>query len=765
MGDFQNTKMYTHDRLSNFINNYTNYVDQLLATAQTQGDLYVYNHYEYSPNGITMTPLGRLPATALANLAPWAANSGVTNTPDGWKMNLGIQYNTIKTEDQSSLGATSTTPGLQYKAIVLPNSAYSTNPNTFLANSPSIINLFSEASGNVILQQGTASSMDTYANAFQDPNGQIPAQTLNQGGTTFATEWYGFFKPAALGNYIFSIDLGNTGGYVYMWVGNKAVCEYIPQNSDIAFNRRTFTYNVLNPGYYPIRIQYYNAIDLQNPSAFTFGLTVQQQSISGTLTDVPTSSCFNVINGGTYVPRIQYCAFVSQSPTYLKSGKFLCYMLTLDPYSPTDLAQFYQTLNQYKFGMQSQQYDTLQGVVQFGQLPDGTTYTPVSSDVNSLPECFSIYRLDVDLRMGKTFQINTQANADNLYMMNQINPNPPPPNNPVLSFAGNYHELPNYYPNAPAGDMSIYNQATNVDGEACKLACNANQNCNHYFTYTSNGSPQCIIDTTNSIPNFNQIQPTTGTVQPVDAGSSSLFMRNLQFVEPTCNGMNSGGTVAGPIANVKTVANVNAYNNSVFPYSSYTWSPDMISSVTDIGVCGDARFRVMTNDAASILFKNATYSADGTWTVNGQAGQDTQQWSAWQPGTAEGFQTVATVVAPGPETKYTDAISDTADAIQANLYNERQYGQLMDAINRKYNQLSQHDIPKYVALRDELNNTYNADFSGNTLLYLRNKPIPTVQEKHIMDIQEQNTSQNLVYVLGTLTVATLLVLAMVIARE
>ena len=771
MGDFQNTSMFTHNRLSDFVNGYKDYVDQLLVKAQQEGDLFKYNHYEYSPNGITMTPMGRIPATAFTGLTNWTANSGITNTPDAWKMNLGAQYNAIKTADQQTLATMPMANGLQYKIIVLPNAAYSSNPNTFLANMPFIMNSFSEASGNTILQQGTAPSMDTYANAFQDPNMQIPAQALNNAATAFGAEWNGVFSPTTLGNYIFTVNLGSTGGYVYGWIGDKAVCEYIPQNADFTASTTTFTFNAKHPGYYPVRLQYYNGINVINPS-FTFSLTVQQQTTAGSLVPVPTSSCFYVINGGNYVPPLLYCAFVSQSPTYLKAGKFLCYLLTLPPASPADLTTFYQILHTNKFAMQAQQYDVDQGVVQFGQLPDGITYTPVSSDVNSLPEVFSIYRLDVDLRMGKTFQIDTRPNGDNLYTMRQVNPNPPAPNKPILSFAGDYHQLPNYYPNAPSGNMQIYSQATDLNGEACKLACNANQNCNHYFTYTSNGNPKCIIDTANAVPSFNQIQPTTGTVSPIDAGSSSLFMRNLQFVEPTCNGISSGGTVAGPIAQIKSVNNVNDYTNSTFPYSNYLWSNEMVNSVTDIGVCGDAKFRTMSNDAAQILFQNATYKSDGTWTVNGQPGQDTQQWSAWTSGlasSAEGFQATAgnpvTMVAPAPATKYTDAISDTADAIQANLYNQQQYAQLMDKISQNYQQLSHQDIPKYENLRNQLNNNVNADFNGNTLLYIRTKPIPTVQQRNIMDINEQSNTQNMVYVLGTMTVATLLVLAILIARE
>jgi hypothetical protein len=51
------------------------------------------------------------------------------------------------------------------------------------------------------------------------------------------------------------------------------------------------------------------------------------------------------------------------------------------------------------------------------------------------------------------------------------------------------------------------------------------------------------------------------------------------------------------------------------------------------------------------------------------------------------------------------------------------------------------------------------DYDGDQLLYFRNKPIPSMQQQNVKDKNEQLVSQNLLYILGTLSAATVLVLA------
>lgn len=765
MSNNADTKLFTYDRLNDFVKNYKEYINNLITKSEgPDGNLYKYYHFEYSPNGINITDIGRIPSQLIISspsntpsatpstgsiIKPepstntWANNwtpFTTTNTVNAWKMSLSKTYNATKTNAQKSLNMKSIKPGLQFSIIQLTSNAYSTNYNSFQTNSKSFINSFSDPSSTVLVPPTIVTSMDTYVNAFQDPNKQLFPTFVSKQQLTFGCEWTGFFKPTSVGNYVFTMNANS--GYFYVWIGDKSVCEYTPSNLDIYNGSQTFTINITEVKYYPIRIQFYEQITPQM-SPLTFSLDIQFMNVDGTTTQIPTNNCLYAIynsDGTNYVPPLLYCAFVSQSPADFLLGKFKCYRYDLDKTTPADLISFYAFLNKYKFSMQSQKYDMDNGGINigFGKLPDNVKYTPVSGDVNSLPDRFSIYRLDTDLRMGNSYQVDTRIGGDALYSMRMMDPS-------LLNYAGSYNQLPDYFPENQ--DLTKYQPATNDDGEACKINCNNTQNCSHYYTYMSNGHPKCIIaNATMPSPSFNQILPNNTPNNSIDAGSSSLFMRNLQLIDPSCSIVGNSTPGQGPpIANINTVNSVNVNDNS-FPYSNYNLSTNTITTNAHLGVCGDASYNLYMNNAAQILYQNTTYNRDGTW-INSPS---------------EGFQTGSTPLA---QTKYTDAINDTSDSIRAGLQNQQQYAQMMQQINSNYSNLAYTDIPAYLKTRSEMENNVNYDFSGNELLYFRNKPIPTTQQQNIIDNNQGAHTQNLQYVLGTLTAAALLVLALIIGQE
>ena len=57
------------------------------------------------------------------------------------------------------------------------------------------------------------------------------------------------------------------------------------------------------------------------------------------------------------------------------------------------------------------------------------------------------------------------------------------------------------------------------------------------------------------------------------------------------------------------------------------------------------------------------------------------------------------------------------------------------------------------------------DYKGDTLLHFRNKAIPQLREKHVTDNNEQYVTSKLMLSLGTLSAATLIVFAIMLARE
>ena len=85
-------------------------------------------------------------------------------------------------------------------------------------------------------------------------------------------------------------------------------------------------------------------------------------------------------------------------------------------------------------------------------------------------------------------------------------------------------------------------------------------------------------------------------------------------------------------------------------------------------------------------------------------------------------------------------------------------------INSTYANLSDN-IQNYNQMRTFMENDVNYDLSGNTLLHFRNTRKPTVREQNALDSNEGGLTQNSLYILGTITAASLLILAVLLGRE
>ena len=755
MSNFQDTTLFTYDRLNAFVSQYKQKLNSIMTAAeQTAGGLYEYYHFEYSPKGIQTTDLKRIPQQILSACTNWTAFIEL-NTPDSWKLNAGQQYLKIKNEDVAYSKTLQKTPGLAFTLITTP--AIPTDYNSFkaVANSPTYINAFSNSSA---FSSGIASSLTGYSTSFNDPNGDNLVNFAKTNVQGFACEWYGYFYPTnGVGTYTFTVSGIESGaGYYYAWIGNKAVCEYtgFANNVDIYTNSPTFTMAISEEQYYPIRIQFFaNNTPNLTTSQINLALSIQKDGTT------VTNSLYTLKNsdGSNYYPLLQYCAFVSLSPANLQQGQFQYYYNDLtNPavnqsiYGPQGI---YTVINTQKFNMQSGLFDKDDSNQKdFGTLPDRTHWTPVQNFTSETPDpkpyAYSIYRLDVDLRMGKTFQINPVANSDGTYPMSPMNPT-------LLDYASTYNEFPNYYPSETTNNTQVLSKfapnllqtATSDTPEQCQANCSNNPKCGYYYTYMSeNKIPQCVIDTDNSEPTFNQIPPTNPNNSSETYMKGSLFLREKQFVQPKCPGESiaANGQQYNPnYISFTSVQNTDKYGAN-FPFSKYQLGPE-INDVSGIGVCGDAAngLAQQTDMAKAILFDNALYTNYGSsWTEGMQSG----------PGSS-------------PSAKVTAAMKDTRDNIRANLQNQQQYANMMNTVNANYQQLTHRKIPHYLETREILESNPNYDYNGNTLLYYNAEPVPTVQQQRVIDADQGVVRQNSLYVLGTLTAATLLVLALILGRE
>jgi len=754
----KDTTFYTNNRLTDYLKNYTEYVTTVLGSSQDE--LYKYYHFDHSPDGIKKKNLGRIPSGLLTGVNPassgmidptypnvsnpksypapisaWDFNNTTqtannitqsVNTPDGWFMELSKSYSKIKTAELDNYKKYEISAGLTYKLttdISYIQQKPQQNLNPYQVNKSAMqyfITQFTRIPNSSSVSCGK-SMMDSFDRALNIP--ELSSKYSNPLGI----EWFGYFKPPALGVYTLTLNVGQ--GFAAIWVDDDALYDYTYKNGYFTSpSILPLNIQITEPKYYPIRIQYYaNSIE-----SLTSGQRVFDLKIVNTKTSKPlnNSEVFFTINKNTYYPPLLYCAFVSSNLQTFSLGEFQCYVCNTQKDTSH---QFTDIILKYKFDIENNVFDVDRGTpnqTNFGILPNGITYTEVFDAKSKYPSTFSVYRIDVDPRMGNTYQINTQKTG--IYPMNPIATD-------ILTPANTYEEIDNYYV-----DTATSFQAS---PEACKTQCNKNsETCNYYFTYTANGSDRCVIDTTStktmkSIPNFSQIRPASGSNinLNVDVGSSNLYMRNNELHPPPCD-------ITGPIS-VQPVINTSNYTKA-FPYALYDLDPTPIKDLSFVGVCGDASYLTISQGAYNILFDNTAYQKDGQWKNSSGAWTNT-----------EGFDET-----PIP-TKYTNALSDTRDVVNAELQNSKIYAEKQQKINDNYGLLGKKNIPQYLGMRDMMNANDRYDYNGNILLYYKNQPIPNLQEQNIIDSKQGFHMQNSLYVLGSLTAATLLILAIILGRD
>jgi hypothetical protein len=183
------------------------------------------------------------------------------------------------------------------------------------------------------------------------------------------------------------------------------------------------------------------------------------------------------------------------------------------------------------------------------------------------------------------------------------------------------------------------------------------------------------------------------------------------------------------------VNNTSNYSDN-FRYAKYSISDEVINEPAKVGICGNHNFIEHQNDAKKILYDNAKYFNNGSWT--------------------EGFES--------KNSKTTNAINDTGDVIRNNLTNEKQYAKKMDNIDEQYDDL-QEKIPELNHLKHIMTENAKYDFKGDELLHFRTHEQPNIRKKKIIDNNELFVNSELLFTLGTVTTATLIVFAIMLARD
>jgi len=769
--------MITHNRLNDFSSVYTNYLNKLESNDQAGGNTDGYKFYRFvsSPDAVVLFDFGRVTSSDIkkAGLTSWKALPG-TNTPDAWKIQVGSNYSDIKRKDYSDIESARTgkhgtnirsvVSGLSYKIITLINNnpanndPYKTAPINTPKSTSSGINYVKNVQKelginsendfiNAVVDQGwidsfrskptplgTTVDFSSYNKLFQS----LSDKTINSNAV--GVEWFGYFRPPDINSQYSFIFSTSNGGNFLMWLGNKAICEYTPTNADIMYPNVEFTPKnpIREPKYYPIRIQYYANSNSDLSRNFSFRI----KNLT-TKNDVELSKVLFKINDGNYLPKLQYLAFLSTSTESFANGALTCYANDIN--DPTRLNSFYEFINRQKYITLNKKNDKDKktGDDQFGIIEEGSILHSIVSDPNnplSSPVVFSIYRLDVDMRMNKTFQINTKMDsATNSYLMNSVDDS-------LTTLGSTYTTLPNFYPDNPTA-------AIDASAADCEKLCNEKPTCNWYFAYQSSGINKCIVDTRKSQPTFNQVRPTGGNKanSDIDEKTSSLNLRNYSF--PKSKGCGPNSVL---LDDSEIVLNTQIYTDS-FPYSTYIIDPKVISTHKESGKCSDPAYLKLNAEAKNILSKNTLYQEDGQY----QHSDGTMSLSNYPPYTDKKFwENIQETFS----TKNTNALSDTRDNAAGNIAKEQQLENTNSQINSTYGNLSTN-IQNYNKMKTFMENDVNYDLSGNTLLYFRNPRKPTLREQNALDSNTGGHTQNTLLILGSITAASLLILAVLLGRD
>lgn len=763
----ESDKLFTYDRLSKFVNNYKAYITKTEKEENnTNTTNYKYYHFEQSPDGITFSNIGRFGSNIFIKNTQWKSLL-YKNGIEAWKMNLAKLFNEYKESEIKHMNA-NCKPGLKFimNTISNPNLMGNKQPtldNTALyditLNNPAtskvgIINNFDNFNTDIqqLLSIPSSSSSSYYCAPGSSPScapgtspGSAPGSSPGSvpGGVPggddrpllYSIDYTGLIRIEP-GNYEFTTRInGNDNTNIcnnctfYIWIGDDSICEYQTDNSNLNNNNNSMSMYYPTETYVPIRIQYFfRTIPAKNTTDFHFSVF---KFVNNARKDVTATSLFNCENP----PLVMYSAFVSENDTDFVNDAFKCFVpfdiengaIVVNDYK--ELKLFYSTFRENLNDVLDGQYNVNEyNRLSYGIIPSiNTEYTIINQTSGNLPFCFSIYRINSDYRMGKTFQIKQKIDDNGTYHMNQFSDKL---KGSVLEYSNSYREKSGYYPDRKSVDVKYHNNSQDVTGTKCKELCNNDVNCGHYFTYTSNGNPKCVIGSDNNFPHYNRIIP-TNTHQPIDKNSSSVFLRNYQLDV-------SGGLNCGTLKNsnkTNAVDNTSNYSDN-FKYAKYSISNEIINVPEKVGICGDKDFIEHQNDAKKILYDNAKYFNNGSWT--------------------EGFE--------GKPTKTTNAIDDTGDVIRNNLTNERQYAKKMDNIDEQYNDL-QEQIPKLNHIKDIMTENAKYDFKGDELLHFRTHAQPDIRKKKIIDNNELYVNSELLFTLGTVTTAILIVFAIVLARD
>lgn len=755
---------------------------------------YKYYHFQVSPEGVNKKGIGNVPATEFSeNVSSWSPFVEM-NTTNYWLMHLAKIEQEFHLQDESYL-KNNLSDGVMINHMVVTNkildvlketsNVVTNNVNqtnniiggaTYISiddifkNNASITKYIDNCIANRVFYSYDGSDTNTYDIVSSNYTVVKPSNngviknlddkimknvlfnlnanpTYNNASNYVCTEMITYMNVDISQYYVINVTV--TSGknvYVMAWYGDEAVCEFTYSNSIINLKTQKKAVFLEANKNYLMRIQVYYYLpagSTKGPPVYEITITPKSSSL---LTPSPSlkSNIFNICSSNTnstipYLPTLLYASFVTTSSETYKMGKFTCYtqLDANNKIDPVQLQTMYLIMESYKFIINTGFYDSIDNIDQYGQLPNNVYYTLSESAPGSLPTVFYIYRLSGDKRMGKTYQIDTSLNAQNQYEMKELP-------DKFLEPGKTYDIYQRYYPTKEQMKQAITNQdntgKSNIKTGTvtkCQEICDKDLSCNYFYSYAVNNSSstqanKCYIDSTDSFPSFNQINPYISSYENIQPGSSNLYIRNKEFssdVKKMCTNTGNDTVVALPIQSLRQTID---YGSS-FPYSNYYITTPPVSDPIDIEICANKKkINSYNNCFKEVLFTDKNYNPDGT--ITGSSACDFMK---------EGFNT--------------NAISNTMEqGIDYVKTQEQTFENNMNQISANYDDLKNMDIPAYEKLKKVVDESGYSELQDQKMTMM-GKPRLNAAQQSIEDNNDKFVSMNLMFSLAMLTILVLLV--------
>ena len=386
------------------------------------------------------------------------------------------------------------------------------------------------------------------------------------------------------------------------------------------------------------------------------------------------------------------------------------------PFGPGQTIPYLLTSDgKYKLTIKNGQLVLLGCVIACQNNFNGISFTKTSDKNDN--NVFYLYGVNKNIKMNKVMHANTETHT--LTPLNYGD---------VLQLSNRYSSInatpqSDYYPpNVKDLNENKFKIFENKTQAQCEQECNNTAGCTYNYSYkTTDNIQKCIINTDYSVFHKYPKQDTT-------IASSSLNIRNKEIKSD-----HSYSTTEYADSN-KNPLQINSTNNTtMLNYSDYSILPTNHSSLE--GSLASPKILSSINKLQSV---------EGFTFLTGDSNKCTSVTGSNQLANCQG--TLDNNIGSLKENSTAFVKQQTQISQNYSAY---------DAQYKLYNNLNQ-GVDEYDTI----------DNSGNlTKMYNQHNPSPNVNDVRIVDLNDTLLQQNLLFISGTLTLATIIVAAIIISRK